>query len=692
MTKLSADAQTEYRLDETCGCAVDYRLANDQPLEWIGQGLRDVGIEPGSLLLTDDDRDDARALVAGCDPGTGEQLVDRKQVLDPRGKLAARTFVDAMRAAAEAAGTTPAGLLDHGTAPKTRLKRYAQLERGLVREGDAHKVPVKELGVLARAAGLDLDVVYGADRVATAMQWASAKVTIGNMGFDVTLECPKTLSVVAGTAPTALGKALRDTYMEAARESVAYLEDTCGYAMAGHHGDGQRAERRDTSGLLGWAMLHQAARPVPDAPAADAPVDGDRADEDGAVDEDQQPRHSPGDPHLHVHLTLVNMAHADDGKWRTIAAGGRDLHRHARVADAYNEARMRALTARRFGMRWERRVPGGAWEVVGVPEEMRVGFSRRSTAIAASIATKGLGPGAGKSVGSATRRAKLSVTEDETRAVWRERGTALAGRDVDLVVAEAAPGWDGPHPTGPGTPPGGPPRLPSPTDVAARIWDPETGLTSHRKVVTRVDVLAAVLEECGEGVENIAQAQALTDQVLDLTEWVVPLPGGGQRHMSDAARYTTVDIVEAEKTVTAHAIAGMRGRRFAAVPVDVAAAAVEVCETTQQWRFSPEQLAVLDRFLTAGNAIESLVGVAGAGKTSLMTAARTGWEARDLIVAGASTASVAAENLFRESAIPARSSKPTAPAPKSCPSATPSSSARSASAACSPRSTGSPTA
>ncbi|MFJ8745793.1 AAA family ATPase [Embleya sp. NPDC127516] len=99
----------------------------------------------------------------------------------------------------------------------------------------------------------------------------------------------------------------------------------------------------------------------------------------------------------------------------------------------------------------------------------------------------------------------------------------------------------------------------------------------------------------------------------------------------------------------------MRGRRFAAVPIEVAAAAVQIRETSQQWRFSPEQLDVLERLLTGGNGIEAVVGVAGAGKTSLMAAARTGWEAQELVVASASTASVAAENLFNEAAIPSHS-------------------------------------
>ncbi|KAB8162025.1 AAA family ATPase [Streptomyces sp. 3MP-14] len=61
---------------------------------------------------------------------------------------------------------------------------------------------------------------------------------------------------------------------------------------------------------------------------------------------------------------------------------------------------------------------------------------------------------------------------------------------------------------------------------------------------------------------------------------------------------------------------------------------------------------MLDRLLTAGHAVDAVIGVAGAGKTTLMSAARAGWEAAGLRVAGASTAAVAAANLTAEAGIP----------------------------------------
>ncbi|GAA2788885.1 hypothetical protein [Nonomuraea dietziae] len=57
-------------------------------------------------------------------------------------------------------------------------------------------------------------------------------------------------------------------------------------------------------------------------------------------------------------------------------------------------------------------------------------------------------------------------------------------------------------------------RRPSAEEIADWIWRPEYGLTAHTKVVSRADVLAAVIDACPDGVADLADAEALTDQVL----------------------------------------------------------------------------------------------------------------------------------------------------------------------------------
>lgn len=127
-----------------------------------------------------------------------------------------------------------------------------------------------------------------------------------------------------------------------------------------------------------------------------------------------------------------------------------------------------------------------------------------------------------------------------------------APRDPDRAPATEPPAERAG--TGPAT---GPPEL---AELVARLADPEHGLTAHTRRFTRVDALAAVAD--------VAAGRRRFDRrdrgaVRVLAEPVfVPLPtreasagtAGVRRqpaagHMRDAARYTTADVLAAERTI-----------------------------------------------------------------------------------------------------------------------------------------------
>ncbi|MFD2357290.1 hypothetical protein ACFSTC_60460 [Nonomuraea ferruginea] len=159
--------QVDYRLQEGAGCGVphadehgheppeepdrqlSYRLGGGRALAWIGEGLREFGIAPGSPLAADQ-HDKARALMSGEDPNTGELLMKAKHVVDPRGKLPVAPLHEALETAAAERGTTVASLLADRPA---MVKRAAQMARGVARQGEAHLVRIGDLEQLARAAG-----------------------------------------------------------------------------------------------------------------------------------------------------------------------------------------------------------------------------------------------------------------------------------------------------------------------------------------------------------------------------------------------------------------------------------------------------------------------------------------------------------------------------------------------------------
>lgn len=196
--------------------------------------------------------------------------------------------------------------------------------------------------------------------------------------------------------------------------------------------------------------------------------------------------------------------------------------------------------------------------------------------------------------------------------------------------------------------------MPGPAEIAAQIWDAEHGLTASRKTVSHTHVLAAVAKTLPY-LLSTEQLTALTDEVLAVGGHAVRLTDSNRGHYAHRQRYTHTTVVAAEQTVIECATAGL-DQRLARLTTDAAEltlSSVEVANSSDDrpFVFSAEQRAVVMRLLTAGHAVDAVIGVAGAGKTTLMQAARTGWEAAGLRVAGASTAAVAAANLAAEAGI-----------------------------------------
>lgn len=683
---------------------VDYHLdANERPLVWIGQGLNEFDITPGSVLAPGEFTA-ARQIMRGEDPRTGQTLVEPKLAVAPGAKLPAAPLVKAIRRAAAEQGVKPEALLDS----KRKKDAFGRMERQFHRFGESHRVPASTLLNLAGAVGVEAVELYGAEaleraltteaggrldarallhaveqkaqatgrtpadlfasaamtrrylqvegeggrrlrnlpidvREATAMARAAGirpetvwdpeeikaalregRVEVGNRGADVTLDLPKSQSVFLAYAPDEVASEVEAIFTSAGRESIEALERWTAYAMRGRHGDGESAETIETSGFSGWMMVHRAARAVGEAPY--------------------------GDPHFHLHFTLANMVKGVDEKWSTVAAGGRDLHRHARTTQSLMNARVRRELADRYGIRFHREDRTGAWEIAAIPDTTIKLFSKRDSQVRELLAKLGLDYDsatlrertAASAVSKAPKNAEtVGVGDDVLREYWQTEGRA-AGDDPDAIT------------TGAIQDPGQEPN-PDLNTLCRSIFDPKNGLTAHRKDFTHAAAIAAVLDALPNGIGTAEEAEELTNTVLQHAGYAVKLNPKGAQHYTHTDRYTTADIVAAETLIVSEA-ARRLGEQSAVVTGDTVAMTLSTVEAQHGtgFAFSDEQRAVLDRLLTGGHGIDAVVGVAGAGKTTIMNAARQAWEAQGLVIAGASTAAVAAANLKAEAGITSR--------------------------------------
>jgi len=648
VTQITVPAQVVYRTKKGCLCdgiepvepgaeqaagadaQVGYRLQSEvpeEPLRWIGKGLAAVGLTDGAEFA-EGDEDRAMALMDWRDPRTGQRLMKPRVVADPRAKLPTVVLLQALDALAEARGVTTEDVLASNQKSLAALTRLRNVVR---RDGDGHVSSIKLLEKVAATARLDLADLYPAGDLARADRYRDRHVVNALRGNDFVLDVTKSLSALYALGDPQLAQAVMDIVQEAGRDAIGALEDAVAYGMRGEHGGGHTARRVEADGLLGWVMTHVSARPV-----------------DGEV----------GDPHLHLHVSLAHMVRgSEDGQWSAPGAGGNDLMRHAKFVDRVFKARIRALTIDRLGARWELSERTDEWELVGVDQEMRDVLSRRHQQLADEFggSLEGVSRDQQKATARLIAQAKTSVTttSGDARADWRARFRA-GGFDPDRMVDDVLGGGpDG----GAGIGLGGGPQMPSPEEIAAHVFRADVGLDAHSKTFHHAELLSAIAHALPGGMlpgtVDVPDLEDLAAAVLALEGVVVRLPDQGAVHVTHPQRYTTGAVLEAERYLVEQAVERLSSGA-AVLPDATVEAAIGVFEASRGYRISAEQRASVVRLLTAGHGVDELQGVAGSGKTTVMSVVRIALESSGLVVAGAATAAVAAANLEADSGIPAR--------------------------------------
>lgn len=678
--------QIDYRLGLTqhgCDSDVQFRYHADgreRPLRWIGRGLPEFGLDglEAGAELTPEQHDLARALMAGKHPATGEQLVAPKLAVPADAKVPLGPLVAAVRAlAAERGLEDPVALFGN---PKQR-SAFNTAVRAVARRGDAALLRVDDALALAEAAGLEAERVWpDVDLLATysnlyesqavvdedgkpeldehgqpKIELTPRRVPVGIVGFDIGITLPKFASLLLAFLPDDLVDQVEAGYTNAIERTFGWVEGRTSYVRRGKHGNGHTARHEQTAGFSGWVMTHRAARPVGDAPV--------------------------GDPHWHVHITIANMAKAPDGTWLTVAAGGRDLMRHAPAIDKVTQAQVRAFLHGQLGITFTRSARTGVWEVKQIPDAAIRYFSKRGQQVLAVLQQLGysnadVSAAEARILTRESRSAKSETTaaSDATlRGLWRA-DAVRGGLDPDALMDRVLAAYRSGKTSGPveanrelavrfGI---------SLDDLVAKLTDPEHGLTAHARRFSHLDAIAAVADALPYGA-TIEDVERLADLALAHPAFeALPTAGtetmggpgahtqlAGAHQMSGGQLYTTKDVTAAERTILAAATAASDptaddAQHRARVPAATVDLAVSVVETAQGFPLSAEQREVLHRVVTNGRAVEAVEGPPGTGKTTLMRAARVAWEAAGYQVAGAATAAVAAQNLAAESGIASR--------------------------------------
>ncbi|HEV2069599.1 MAG TPA: MobF family relaxase [Acidimicrobiales bacterium] len=562
---------------------------------WLGRGLGDAqpqGEVDGQQLY--------RALL-GQDPTSGEQLVGARG-----------SAVRAERGREQEAATRPGRgeeLLSLAQAA-AHIGVSLRYLRRLAGEGEQ----LRERRRLEEASGVAL-TPFPANYIAAHRKnerghWkvergeverfmASRVAPTAVVGYDLTFSCPKSVSVLWGTAKPAEQEQILAAVDAAVGAGISYLQDHAAYVQG---------SRKAASGFVAASYLHATSRAL--------------------------------EPQLHRHVVVANMTRRDDGEVR--ALDGRPLFAHARTAGYLAAAELRHQLADRLGLAWDE-VHNGLADVVGVSAEAMAEMSTRAGEIAEVAHEIGATSAAARQVAAYDTRAakEHGVDPDLLRPSWDarlegvgfgpgEREACYGRQDIVPLVTEEE------------------------RQVLFATLGSAQGITELAATFDRRDVI--------QHVSAWARDRLSAREVADVAdEWlaspaVVALQTPRRERSGDVIRradgkvisavagetlYTTPELLAVERQILErydrgrHAGAGVVG----AETVDAVLA--------ERATIGDDQAAMVRAMTTSGHRIQCVLGPAGSGKTFALEAAVRAWEADGYQVLGAAVGGTAAEVLQR---------------------------------------------
>lgn len=426
-------------------------------------------------------------------------------------------------------------------------------------------------------------------------------------GFDGTFKAPKSVSVAWALADQRTRQAIQQAHDAAVQDGRAYLESEACHVRRGHAG----SRREPGVGFVAATFRHRTSR--------------------------------AGDPHLHTHVVIANMARGPDGRWTSIVHP--EIYAEARAAGHIYQASLRRSLTSLLGIEWSGVTEGYA-EIEGVDPALCDHFSKRREEIVEHMAERGEhGARAAQTATLATRRPKAGHAE---RTTWspdaadygvvpagvttlQDRWTAEA-REAGLAFDEQAilrhtevPAFD----------------ADAEAAVIARLLGP-SGLTELRAAFRRRDVVVAVAQHVPPGSLTAPEVLDLADRVLAHANVLVL--DHAAKGVDQGAWYTTSEMLSAESAVLRTAT-----ERAGAGVAQVPAEAVDAIIGGKG--LSEEQAAMVRHLTGSGAGIDVVVGRGGSGKTHALGAAREAWERAGTPVLGCSLAARAAHVLQAESGI-----------------------------------------
>lgn len=452
----------------------------------------------------------------------------------------------------------------------------------------------------------DLDRLFEAKRADTGEAWSEHKRKIS--AYDMTLAPHKSVTLAAEFAATEAERAMIWHAIDRANDAtMRYVAREVGWARKGKGG-----EDGVEPGAVGWVSFrHYTARPT--LPIQDG--------KEGATYLAQSP--IAGDPHAHIHNALFNVVVTDDGR-----VGSLDTQRlHSRIHEfgAYFQARL-ADEFRRLGVGMSYDKDEQAVVLDAIPERAVAAFSKGRKQVLSSAKgyakSQGLDweelsvEGKSKILSTAGLASRLKKHGDMSdREIWQELAAAIEW-EHHSVLNETR------HSPLPDTE-----RFDRAYQFAAKHLgrEFETAAVIDHDKLRMYAARGLIGVGIGGGVEDIDRVVSLIEhRGIDVRGERVALITGLSGDMVRVTNTAQLRIEEQLAAEAKRAVADKSG----ALPAAAISAAIEGAglDFTSEPDHGAAQKAAIYA-LGRGGALSLLIGVAGAGKTTIMKPLVAAWKA-----------------------------------------------------------------
>ena len=355
----------------------------------------------------------------------------------------------------------------------------------------------------------------------------------------------------------------------------------------------------------------------------------------------QQSTSREDDPQLHTHAVISSKVVAPDGRW--LALDGRYAKKTQQQVGRLYQSVLRAELTHRYGVDWGPVVKGQA-EIAGVPDELLEAFSKRAAQVEAlhEVLTEAFLEREGR---DPTRREAAAIEREAAVESRRPKsGVPLAEAQTRWIDEAAALGWDGARLAHTIT------GRPQPERAQPTVDDILDTVTAKVSTWRRADVLGAICDHLPpspewNGADWARAVEHTTDKVQGLhrdldPDIAGPIRAGDGRSvwMDPMLRHLTHDRVLAqEERILAYVLEAQDHPTTPSTTVDTAG-------------LDPLQADVA-RAVAGSERVVLVIGPAGTGKTTTLTAASLDLHRQRRLVFGIAPSAKAARVLEAETGI-----------------------------------------